>query len=60
MPADLSPAVLSMVGRRRTTLPLGISRADAAALLGSCDRSCPLGRRDYAILVTLLMLGWPQ
>jgi integrase len=57
VPADLSPAVLSMTGRRRTTLPLGISRADAAALLGSCDRSSALGRRDYAIVVTLLVLG---
>jgi integrase/recombinase XerD len=57
VPADLSPAVLSMTGRRRTALPLGISQADAAALLDSCDRSCPLGRRDYAIVVTLLLLG---
>jgi integrase len=57
VPADLSPAVLSMTGRRRTTLPLGISQADAAALLGSCDRSSATGRRDYAIVVTLLLLG---
>jgi integrase/recombinase XerD len=56
-PADLSPAVLSMTGRRRTTLPPGISQADAAALLDSCDRSSATGRRDYAIVVTLLLLG---
>jgi site-specific recombinase XerD len=55
--ADLSPAVLTMTGCRRATLPLGISQADAVALLGSCDRSCSLGRRDYAIVVTLLKLG---
>jgi integrase/recombinase XerD len=57
VPADLSPAVLSMTGRRRATLPLGISRDDAAALLDSCDRSSPTGCRDYAIVVTLLLLG---
>ena len=55
--ADLSPAVLSMTGRRRAMLPRGISQADAAALLGSCDRSTALGRRDYAIVITLLRLG---
>src|ERR1022692_1191668 len=37
--------------------PLGISAADAAALLGSCDRREPAGRRDYAVLITLLRLG---
>jgi site-specific recombinase XerD len=57
VPADLSPAVLSMTGRRRPVLPLGISQPDVAALLDGCDRSCPLGRRDYAIVVTLLSLG---
>jgi site-specific recombinase XerD len=57
MPADLSPAVLPMTGRRRAMLPRGISRDDAAALLGSCDRSTALGRRDYAIVITLLRLG---
>jgi site-specific recombinase XerD len=56
-PADLSPAVLSMTGRRRAALPRGISQADAAALLDGCDRSTALGRRDYAIVITLLRLG---
>ena len=37
-------------------LPRGISRADARALLGSCDRRA-LGRRDYAIIIVLLRLG---
>jgi integrase len=57
VPADLSPAVLSMTGRRRTTLPLGIGQADAAALLNSCDRCSATGCRDYAIIITLLLLG---
>lgn len=54
---DLSPAALSVTGRRSSPLPHGISRADAAALLGSCDRRTAIGRRDYALLITLLRLG---
>jgi integrase/recombinase XerD len=57
MPADLSPAVLPMTGRRRALLPRGIGQDEAAGLLGSCDRSTALGRRDYAIVITLLRLG---
>jgi integrase/recombinase XerD len=54
---DLSEAALPVTGRRRSSLPRGISRADAKALLASCDRRRALGRRDYAILVILLRLG---
>lgn len=54
---DLSQAVLGVTGRRRSSLPRGISQADAAALLGSCDRRSALGRRDYAVILTLLRLG---
>lgn len=54
---DLSHAALPVTGRRRSSLPRGISKADADALLGSCDRRSVLGRRDYALLVTLLRLG---
>ena len=55
--ADLSQAVLLVRGRSSSSLPRGISRADARALLGSCDRRAALGRRDYAIIVLLLRLG---
>jgi integrase/recombinase XerD len=55
--ADLSEAALLMTGRRRSPLPKGITKADASALLGSCDRRSALGRRDYAVIVTLLRLG---
>jgi integrase/recombinase XerD len=54
---DLSEAALAITGRRRSSLPRGISPADAQALLASCDRRSALGRRDYALLVTLLRLG---
>ncbi|HLQ53555.1 MAG TPA: site-specific integrase [Streptosporangiaceae bacterium] len=55
--ADLAGAALAVTGRRRSPLPKGISRASAQALLASCDRRRPAGRRDYAVLVTLLRLG---
>lgn len=55
--ADLSQAALAVRSRRRSSLPRGISRAHAAALLGCCDRRSALGRRDYALIITLLRLG---
>jgi len=54
---DLSAAALAVTGRRRSSLPKGISRTDAQALLRSCDRRYAAGRRDYAIILTLLRLG---
>ena len=55
--ADLSPAALLVRGRRRSSLPKAISRADAKALLAACDRRSLIGRRDYAVIITLLRLG---
>jgi len=54
---DLSQAALPATGRRHSSLPKGITKADAQALLGCCDRRSALGRRDYALLITLLRLG---
>jgi integrase/recombinase XerD len=55
--ADLSAAALAVTGRRRSSLPMGISRTDATALLAGCDRRRAIGRRDYAVIITLLLLG---
>jgi len=55
--ADLAWAAQPVTGRRRSALPMGISRAGARALLASCDRRRAVGRRDYAVLVVLLRLG---
>ena len=55
--SDLSQAALLVRGRSSSSLPKGISSADARALLCSCDRRQALGRRDYAIIITLLRLG---
>jgi len=54
---DLSQAALAASGRRRSSLPIGISPPEARALLGSCDRRLAIGRRDYAVVLTLLRLG---
>lgn len=54
---DLSQAALVVRGRRVSSLPRGISRADARALLDSCDRRRAVGRRDYALIILLLRLG---
>lgn len=54
---DLSQAALAATGRRRTSLPRGVTKADADALLACCDRRSALGRRDYALIITLLRLG---
>ena len=48
MHVDLSQAALPVTGRRRSSLPRGITAAEARALLESCDRRSALGRRDYA------------
>ena len=54
---DLSEAALAVTGRRRSSLPRGIARDEAAALLASCDRRTAIGRRDHALIITLLRLG---
>jgi integrase len=54
---DLSQAALPVTGRRRSSLPRGIAKGEAAALLGSCDRRTAIGRRDYALIISLLRLG---
>lgn len=55
--ADLSQAALPVTGRRRSSLPRGITKPDANALLACCDRRSAVGRRDYAVIITVLRLG---
>jgi site-specific recombinase XerD len=57
MPVNLAGSALTVTGRRISRLPLGIPGGDAQALLACCDRRRNAGRRDYAVLVTLLRLG---
>ena len=54
--APLAAAVPS-VARRSEDLPRGIAAGEVRLLVESCDRSTPVGRRDYAILLLLSRLG---
>jgi hypothetical protein len=56
-PRDLSGAVPAAASPRLAPLPAGVDPATAAALLASCDRTRPAGRRDFAILVLMARLG---
>ncbi len=53
----LAGAVPSVAGWRLAGLPKGLEPDQVQALLASCDRGTVTGRRDFAILTTLLRLG---
>ena len=56
-PVGLVDAVPSVAGWRLTSLPRALDGATVARLLGSCDRTTVIGRRDRAILTVLARLG---
>jgi len=53
----LAEAVPSAASWRLSGLPRALEPEQLEALLGSCDRDAPTGRRDYAVLVMLARLG---
>src|SRR5450755_1401586 len=53
----LAGAVPSVAGWRLAGLPKGLTPDQVQALLSACDRDTATGRRDFAILTTLLRLG---
>lgn len=53
----LAAAVPSVARRRLAGLPKGLEPAQVRSLLTSCDRRTRIGRRDFAILITLVRLG---
>ncbi len=55
--AEPLAAAVPAVARRREDLPRGLPQGQVRRLLDSCDRSTPVGRRDYAVLVLLSRLG---
>lgn len=55
--AGLEQAVPSVAGWRLSSLPRALEPDQVARLLSSCDRSTPLGRRDFAIVTLLSRLG---
>jgi integrase/recombinase XerD len=54
---QLAGAVPTVAHWGAGSLPRALPAQTAAALLASCDRSTPMGRRDRAILVLLVRLG---
>jgi len=54
---DLSGCVPSVPASRFGRLPQAVDASVVAALLASCDRRRPGGRRDFAILVVMSRLG---
>jgi integrase/recombinase XerD len=57
MIAEPLAAAVPSVACRREDLPRGIAAGQVRMLLDSCDRSTPVGRRDYAIVLLLSRLG---
>jgi site-specific recombinase XerD len=54
---DLADAVPAVAHRRLSGLPRPLSSVEVDALLGACDRSTPVGRRDFAVITMLHRLG---
>lgn len=54
---DLSGCVPSAPASRFGRLPRAVDSSVVAALLASCDRTSPTGRRDFAILLLMARLG---
>ena len=56
-PEDLSSYAPHVRYDKRSRLPSAYSREDVVKLLASVDRSNPVGKRDYAIMLLIARLG---
>ena len=56
-PRPLATVVPPVAGWRDTGVPKAIPAADVQLLLGGCDRSHPIGVRDFAMLMLVARLG---
>ena len=54
---DLADAVPAVAGYRDSGLPKGVTEEEVRRLLDACDRSTPVGRRNYVVLLLLSRLG---
>jgi integrase/recombinase XerD len=54
---DLAVVVPSFAYRRQSGMPQPLSPAQVKSLIGACDPSRPVGRRDLAVVACLLRLG---
>ena len=53
----LADAVPAVAHRRLSGLPQPLNPTQVTALLDACDRSSPVGRRDFAVITVLHRLG---
>lgn len=53
----LASVVPTVASWRLAGLPIGLTQAQVQALLGACDQTTAVGRRDFAILTVLSRLG---
>jgi integrase/recombinase XerD len=54
---DLADSIPKVANWRQTYLPASLTADEMQKLLLSCDRTCVLGLRDYAVLMLLIYLG---
>ncbi|MGD0236408.1 MAG: tyrosine-type recombinase/integrase [Syntrophorhabdales bacterium] len=57
IPTDLACSVPAVANWRFSDLPKFLEPQHVERLLTCCNRSCPTGRRDYAVLLLLARLG---
>ena len=53
----LADAVPAVAHRRLSGLPQALTPSQVDAMMGACDRSGPVGRRDFAVITVLARLG---
>ena len=53
----LAPVVPTVASWRLAGLPIGLTPTQVQDLLGACDQSTAVGRRDFAIVTLLVRLG---
>ena len=56
-PRDLAGAILPVMDWRLSGLPKVLAPQQVEAMLGTCDRTTPIGRRDHAIVLLLARLA---
>ena len=54
---DLAAAVPPVAGWHHTAIPKTLTAGEVQRLVDSCDRSDPIGARDYAIVILVARLG---
>ena len=54
---NLAVSVPPVANRRWSRVPAFLEKAQVEQLLSGCNQNCPMGRRDYAVLMLVARLG---